>query len=120
MSKKKNTLKDLDAFLKQQAATIVPPPKLSEKIDDIRAEGKGDRVHDALSQVVAQITEVSRVDRADFRHTLYDLILRSIESQPTQQPEDILLINTVLYLKNGDNWKEAIIEYWKRRYGSAS
>ena len=34
MSKKKNTLKDLDEFLKQQAATLVSPDKLSEKVDE--------------------------------------------------------------------------------------
>ena len=32
MSKKKNTLKDLDEFLKQQAATLVAPASLSEKV----------------------------------------------------------------------------------------
>jgi hypothetical protein len=32
MSKKKNTLKDLDEFLKQQAATLVEPTQLSDTI----------------------------------------------------------------------------------------
>ena len=33
MSKKKNTLKDLDEFLKQQTTTLVSPVQLSEKIE---------------------------------------------------------------------------------------
>jgi hypothetical protein len=32
MSKKKNTLKDLDEFLKQQAANLVSPERLSDKL----------------------------------------------------------------------------------------
>ena len=33
MSKKKNTLKDLDEFLKQQAATLVSPSRLGEQAE---------------------------------------------------------------------------------------
>ena len=40
MSKKKNTLKDLDEFLKQQAATLVTPTQLSDNISDARTEKK--------------------------------------------------------------------------------
>ncbi len=33
MSKKKNTLQDLDDFLKQQAATLVTPETLSDTVE---------------------------------------------------------------------------------------
>lgn len=116
MSKKKNTLKDLDEFLKQQAATIVPPAKLSERIDNMREGGLETAHDDVKTQIVDQIAALSRKENATFRQTLYDIILRSIEAQATLQQEDTLLINTVLYLRHGDNWKESIIQYWKKRY----
>jgi hypothetical protein len=121
MSKKKNTLKDLDEFLKQQAASLVSPEKLSEKIEEPVAA-----VHKPVVTEVAQpvATEVSSQtilkdlkvlaskDGNAFRSKLYDLIISSLESNNDQSPEDMMLINTALYLKSGDNWKNAIKEYW--------
>jgi hypothetical protein len=31
------------------------------------------------------------------------------------QAKDALLINTLLYLKHGDNWKAGIENYWKSK-----
>lgn len=121
MSKKKNTLKDLDEFLKQQAASLVSPEKLSEKIEEPVAA-----VHKPVVAEVAQpvTTEVSSQtilkdlkvlaskEGNGFRSKLYDLIISSLESDNNQSPEDMMLINTALYLKSGDNWKNAIKEYW--------
>ncbi|HTJ48509.1 MAG TPA: hypothetical protein VL443_03565 [Cyclobacteriaceae bacterium] len=121
MSKKKNTLKDLDEFLKQQAASLVSPEKLSEKIEEPVVA-----VHKPVAAEVAQpvTTEVSAQtilkdlkvlaskEGNAFRSKLYDLIISSLESDNNQSPEDMMLINTALYLKSGDNWKNAIKEYW--------
>ena len=120
MSKKKNTLKDLDEFLKQQAASLVSPEKLSEKIEEPVVA-----VHKPVASEVAQVaTEVSAQtilkdlkvlaskEGNAFRGKLYDLIINSLESDNNQSPEDMMLINTALYLKSGDNWKNAIKEYW--------
>ena len=122
MSKKKNTLKDLDAFLKQQAATIVPPATLSEKIDEIREseEEKDSSVNMQMEKIISDLTDLSMKEKTNFRQSLYDLILRSVNAQPSPEAADTLLINTVLYLKHGDNWKDAIRNYWRKRYKSES
>jgi hypothetical protein len=120
MSKKKNTLKDLDEFLKQQAASLVSPEKLSEKIEEPAAAAH----KPVVSEVMQVATEVSAQtilkdlkvlaskEGNAFRSKLYDLIISSLESDHNQSPEDMMLINTALYLKSGDNWKNAIKEYW--------
>jgi hypothetical protein len=122
MSKKKNTLKDLDEFLKQQAATLVAPTKLNEK-------ATSDPEHDQETSVSAVSTSVeispgkilhdlqllAKNDKNAFRKDFYDLIIQSIESQDQSLPEDKMLINTALYLKSGQRWKEAIRDYWKAK-----
>lgn len=133
MSKKKNTLKDLDEFLKQQAATLVAPQKLSEAM---RQETPAPAIQPAATPtpapnipaatttepvstetILRNLRQLSDTDTA-FRQALYDLIMRSLESLPTSLPEDKMLINTALYLKNGEQWKEAIRQYWKGSPGS--
>lgn len=119
MSKKKNTLKDLDEFLKQQAATIVAPAKLSDKIEDISGTGQPQVVTEALPELQSIIEELTRLSgkaHTGFRNTLYDLILHSVECQPEKQPEDAVLINTILYLKSGDHWRDVIRQYWRNRF----
>lgn len=97
MSKKKNTLKDLDEFLKQQAATLVAPASLSEKVS--KEEKK--------EVVRAQV----KTDQE--RLALCDTIIKTLEKKFSLDPEDMMLINTALYIKHGENWKEAVREYWK-------
>jgi hypothetical protein len=146
MSKKKNTLKDLDAFLKQQAATLVAPQQLSETLPPEApvptppaaiAATIPPTIPPAPAAVeptttpapnVAHIQEqaspetilrdlhkLAQTGHGTFRRALYDVIIKAVEAQPKQQvmAEDKMLINTVLYLKNGENWKEAIREYWR-------
>lgn len=131
MSKKKNTLKDLDAFLKQQAATLVAPDPLSTKIETPAAPPQPPAIAEAASTAVTQapvaapeqeitpekiLNDIRRLaDRegSAFRKTFYELIIRSIETRPQSLPEDKMLINTALYLKSGDQWKDVIRDYWK-------
>jgi hypothetical protein len=141
MSKKKNTLKDLDEFLKQQAAVIVPPTSLSERvpepgaisevsdtspIEEITspiptkeekkevtfkaAEKKEEEI--SAEKIIDELTILLQKEGHAFRGTLYDIIIKSLESKPTS-PEDKMLINTALYLKSGDKWKDVIRSYWK-------
>jgi hypothetical protein len=117
MSKKKNTLKDLDEFLKQQAATLVAPEKLSEKV----REESGEAVPTQLApteitpeKILSDLQWLSK-NSSTFRKEFYDLIVETIETQGQSLPEDKMLINTALYLKSGDRWKEVIKEYWKNR-----
>lgn len=124
MSKKKNTLKDLDEFLKQQAATLVAPTQLSEKIEEPQPAAKEKEAEPSRPETPAAISdesilrdlvELSKKEGPSFRKKFYDLIIRSLESQPSSLPEDKMLINTALYLKSGDQWKETIREYWKAK-----
>ena len=141
MSKKKNTLKDLDEFLKQQAATLVTPVKLSEKFESAPEQKKEEstppippplsqasekQIEQTLSdlkanalvtpeKVLNDLQELAKREGPQFRNKLYDLIIKSIESQNQILAEDKMLINTALYLKSGDGWKEAIRDYWRKK-----
>lgn len=124
MSKKKNTLKDLDEFLRQQAAVIVPPSSLNEKLfesEESPAQTQHEQttppsVHDVtVESVIAQLNALSKKEGGRFRHKLYDIVIRTLEETNQATPEDKMLINTALYLKSGDNWKDAIREYWRRK-----
>jgi hypothetical protein len=112
MSKKKNTLQDLDDFLKQQAATLVTPETLTkveshpEKVEELQAPKE-------VPPTPAPSSNVPSKDDPDFRKKLYDFIIQSLESQKDSLPEDKMLINTALYLKNRNNWKDSIRAYWK-------
>ena len=117
MSKKKNTLKDLDEFLKQQAAVIVPPSALNEKIDTPFPESPSSSSQGAnevtAEKVIHALNALSRKEGDKFREKLYDIIIKSLEANAYSTPEDKVLINTALYLKSGDNWKTVIRAYWK-------
>jgi hypothetical protein len=124
MSKKKNTLKDLDEFLKQQAATLVSPVQLSEKIDvpepvkQIPAPTPPPAVTSFSEEVSAStllrdLNTLAAKEGTSYRKKFYDLIIQSLENQHQSLPEDKMLINTALYLKSGDNWKDVIRNYWK-------
>jgi hypothetical protein len=102
MSKKKNTLKDLDEFLKQQAATLVSPDSLGDKVSQTKTTLPPPKKVEAQSD-----------DRQ--RLSLCDTIIKTLEAKQQLDPEDMMLINTALYIKNGENWKEAVSEYWRGR-----
>jgi hypothetical protein len=131
MSKKKNTLKDLDDFLKQQAATLVSPAKLSEQIDTppppaaeaIPVVSTQPAIEPApivvedvtTAKVIDAIKTLAQKEGSSVQDKLYDIMLQAAESKVISAAEDKMLINTVLYLKSGDNWKDTIREYWKNR-----
>lgn len=118
MSKKKNTLKDLDEFLKQQAASLVTPEPIQANAgetvpptDYSRDVVAGRITTDSIFRDLHTLTEQ---DPESFRQKFYALIIQILEAQSTSLPEDKMLINTALYLKSGDQWKEAIRAYWKK------
>ncbi len=131
MSKKKNTLKDLDEFLKQQAATLVSPDKLKDQVQETKPTEQQEpsiaveekKIASTTVQPASEISThtlienlklLSQKNGISLQHNLYSLIITSLESNKTSTPEDAMLINTVLYLKSGDNWKEVIKEYWSK------
>jgi hypothetical protein len=119
MSKKKNTLKDLDEFLKQQAASLVSPEPVStapaEVVPSTDYTSKMDS-SDAVTTdtVFKDLHALAQNDPESFRQKFYALIVQITEAQKPSLPEDKMLINTALFLKSGDHWKEAIREYWKK------
>jgi len=142
MSKKKNTLKDLDEFLKQQAATLVPPTPLSEKIETAKpspieektvAEVPKKTVVDeppmtitpvvtqttakeiSIDKILEDIETLAQKEGTTFRKKIYDLVLHAADTEDKSLPEDKMLINTVLYLTNGPRWKDAIRDYWRAK-----
>ena len=126
MSKKKNTLKDLDEFLKQQAATLVSPSRLGEqpeapaavKPDQVKPEttqpASGDKDVSA-SAIIAALKKLSREKGDSFTDELSTIILSSMDDRKEHSPEEKMLINTALYLKHGSNWKEEISRYWRNK-----
>lgn len=111
MSKKKNTLQDLDDFLKQQAATLVTPESLPASIAPHQEKETLSIPVDGRN-LSAAFNESPDNDPA-FRTKLYDFIIQTLEAQKESLPEDKMLINTALYLKNGTDWKSRIRQYWK-------
>lgn len=122
MSKKKNTLKDLDEFLKQQAATLVTPTQLGDTIPAAESDKKNIPVFEeaagevSVAKILNDLNTLAAKEGTSYRKKFYDLIIQSLEAQKNSLPEDKMLINTALYLKSGEKWKEAIQQYWKHKY----
>jgi hypothetical protein len=109
MSKNKNPLKDLDLFLKQQAASFVSPTPLSEKI---HTEPPAEPTSAATPADETLLQSIERLMDQD-PNALYDLLIQAAEKKTSG--ERTMLINTALYLKNNANWKETIREYWAKK-----
>lgn len=113
MSKNKNPLKDLDLFLKQQAASFVNPTPLSEKIQEEETPAPTApetapvaKTEESLLQSIERLIEQNP-------SALYDMLIQAAEKKNSS--ERTILINTALYLKNTSNWKDAIRDYWKNK-----
>lgn len=106
MAKRKNPLKDLDAFLKQEASTFVKPENSPQE------EVSADALH-TKEDIVAAIGQLAAEDPAHYREALFDIIKTAIEQLDHTSSEDKMLINTILYLKDKNNWKENISSYWE-------
>lgn len=119
MSKKKNTLKDLDEFLKQQAASLVSPEPVGTGPADVipptdytsKAESPNAVTTD---KIYKDLKTLAQDDPSSFRHKLYALIIQVLETQRPTLPEDRMMINTALFLTSGEHWREAITDYWKK------
>lgn len=116
MSKKKNTLQDLDDFLKQQAANLVTPETLSDPVETTQVIEKNEvqaPKQDVEKSAVGEFQISLSKHDPTFRKKLYDFIIESLETQKNSLPEDKMLINTAIYLKSGNDWKNAIRQYWR-------
>jgi hypothetical protein len=136
MSKRKNTLNDLEEFLKLQASTLAAPKPVdvpheviaqpvAETFKPVEAKPVVEVVEKVVEKIVEKIVQVPAVpvdiqtelqkiasrDRSEF----FGLVLKTLDTIPQTQSKDALLINTLLYLKHGDNWKSGIENYWKAK-----
>lgn len=111
MAKRKNPLKDLDAFLKQEASSFVKPePK--QPAESITSGHTGMATAD---EIIEAIEALAAKDRDTYRKELFEIIKASIEHLDKTSAEDKMLINTILYLKDKNNWKENIKNYWEEQ-----
>jgi hypothetical protein len=130
MSKRKNTLNDLEEFLKLQASTLVQPKpvetikpaELRKPVETVKEEPIPSPA--ALQEASILFEPAKAINLLDELEKLaignkdafYDHIIKAAEAIPGSN--DVLLINTALYLKHGDNWKSGIEEYWRKRKSS--
>jgi aspartokinase len=102
---KKNPLNDLDQFLQQEASSIVAPSSLSDKLKQVTLS--------EVSAAPAISTEEQLLSIAQQNPTqFYDALISVGEKM--EASKNTMLINTALYLKHGNNWKEAVKEYWSK------
>ncbi|MEM8567452.1 MAG: hypothetical protein AAGF85_13410 [Bacteroidota bacterium] len=108
MAKRKNPLKDLDSFLKQEASSIIEPEKISP------AEQPDTIIPDSLKEedVLNYFKKLALEDEKTSSKAFLNALQKVIESQGVKKGTDKMLLNTLLYLQNQDNWKEAIAKYW--------
>lgn len=114
MAKRKNPLKDLDAFLKQEAKTFVQPDKLAanpiqeEPIASSKKEANTD--HQIVNEETV-IEFLSNLKNSD-NHSFYEVLKLAAEKSGLESSENKMLVNTILYLQNKEDWKEVIKDYW--------
>lgn len=114
MSKKKNTLHELEEFLKLQASALVTPQPLTDKAKEIPAQVTPEKEKMAKA-VVTEADLIESVQQlANNKSDFYDFIIKVTEGLSNKSKEDTLLINTALYLRGGANWKQEVSDYWKK------
>ncbi|HYG03417.1 MAG TPA: hypothetical protein VD927_13290 [Chryseosolibacter sp.] len=115
MSKKKNTLKDLDEFLKQQAASLVSPEKLPSTQSPPTTEPSEPSIQPPHER--STIQQFVKLMQADDERliSICDVVLGTYENLRDITPEEKMLVNTALYIKNPKSWKEVITAYWRNR-----
>lgn len=99
---KKNPLNDLDQFLQQEASSIVSPASLSEKLKQPESATAPSGAAEEQLLLLAKQSPTK----------FYDALISVGEKM--EDVKNTMLINTALYLKHGDNWKEAVKEYWQK------
>ena len=116
-AKRKNPLKDLDAFLKQEAASLVTPEKVETPApEQVSAPVVPEKsAETSMAAIIQELKSRIQQQGEGFKAEFYELIQQVLESQQQLSSKDIMLINTLLYLRNQDNWKERIKEYWDKQ-----
>ena len=111
MAKKKNTLKDLDAFLKQEAKRFVQPDTVKKEVEPKDPSKKREQP-ELATKAIDDESVINFLANKESSDELYKIIQSSIEKSGRTSAENKMLINTLLYLKDKNNWKENIKAYW--------
>lgn len=127
--KRKNPLHNLDNFLKQEASSFVTPKtfKDSAPAQNEQAKSMAPAGHAAMASAVkqpevnieyiaGQIQRLAYRNNISVKQQLLNLVKYMLEENGMESSKDKMLINTILYIENGDNWKEKVQEYWKKFY----
>ena len=112
MAKRKNPLSDLDAFLKQEASSLVKPEGLKKEQPTANTETQEAPTKEKIVELLVALGES---EGANFSDTLYYIIRETFDTLGTHSSEDKMLLNTVLYLKNKPNWKVSLEDYWSNQ-----
>ncbi|ELR73533.1 hypothetical protein C900_02618 [Fulvivirga imtechensis AK7] len=120
MAKRKNPLKDLDAFLKQEASSLVNPKKVGtqkeeKNIQPVAPEPKEEKKAATKEDIISELRMLAGKEGDEFRSSFYNIIRETLEGLDHSSAADKMLINTVLYLNDKSNWKDNIQTYWKNR-----
>lgn len=102
---KKNPLNDLDQFLQQEAHAIVAPSSLSEKL---KPTSPAENTTTGGLSMEEQLVQFAKQNPKQF----YDALISIGEKM--EDDRNTMLINTALYLKHGEGWKEAVKAYWEK------
>jgi aspartokinase len=102
---KKNPLNDLHQFLQQEASSIVAPASLSDKL---KQEATSEKSTVNLASSEDHLLTLAKQNPQQFYNTLISI------GEQMDATKNTMLINTALYLKSGDNWKEAVKKYWSK------
>lgn len=110
MAKRKNPLKDIDSFLKQEASALIKP-------DKIEAQERESLGTTSLSKedVLNYFNQLASKDKNEFKASLLEISKSSLETHGLSKAEDKMLMNTILYLQHPEDWKKVITEYWSSK-----
>ncbi|MEL7004907.1 MAG: hypothetical protein AAFN93_19525 [Bacteroidota bacterium] len=115
MAKRKNPLQDIDAFLSQEATNLVTPNQVTS--ENVEKPVANPAPKPSELKVEGDIEELliswAKEQGEAFQESFYDLMLKTLEGASQNTSKDKMLINTLLYLKNPDSWKDEIKAYWK-------
>ncbi|UII29804.1 hypothetical protein LVD17_16005 [Fulvivirga ulvae] len=127
MAKRKNPLKDIDAFLKQESTSFVDPKKISPKKEKIQSDSedatsltvedasKAKKEQISKEDIIAELHTLANKEGDAFRGEFYNIIRETLEGLGYSTAEDKMLINTILYINDKANWKENIKSYWQNK-----
>ena len=113
MSKRKNPLKDLEAFLKQEAKQFVEPNEVKKQPTQEVPASKEAYQQAAATEAPLDEATIKKyligLEQRGEKDKLYTLVQEVIESSGARSSEDKMLINTLIYLKDKKNWKKNIL-----------